>query len=289
MNAPADTADRVRRAFVEACGLDVAVRKPGNVSLASPGHGMQAQQFVDSAEAAALPLARRGERVGHRIEAAVAATWSVAGCNTNLGIVLLCAPLAAAAERHGALDGEAALRGALAAVLAALDHDDAAAAYRAIVQANPGGLGRADEGDVHDAPRHTLLQSMQLAAARDSIARQYAQGFADVFDAAHALGFVRIAGLSAARRDRAVQRVFLGYLARWPDSHIVRKHGEAVAQNVMSAAQQWQLRDGPEGDADIVAWDDFLKARGLNPGTSADLTVATLFVASLLDRTWHGT
>lgn len=284
-----DVAVRVRSAFVEACTLDVAVRKPGNVSLASAGHGMQAQQFLASAEAAALPLARAGERVGRRIEDAVAASWAAAGCNTNLGIVLLAAPLAAAAERPGALAGEAAFADALAAVLAALDVDDARAAFRAIVMANPGGLGAADEADVHQPPQVTLLEAMRLAAGRDSIARQYAAGFAEVLAAARALGFARIALHGGERRDRAVQRVYLGWLGRCPDSHIVRKHGETVAQNVMSAVQQWQLRDGPAGDADIAAWDDSLKARGLNPGTSADLTVATLFVAALLSPTWHGT
>lgn len=284
-----DVAVRVRSAFVEACTLDVAVRKPGNVSLASAGHGMQAQQFLASAEAAALPLARAGERVGRRIEDAVAASWAAAGCNTNLGIVLLAAPLAAAAERPGALAGETAFTDALAAVLAALDVDDARAAFRGIVMANPGGLGAADEADVHQPPQVTLLEAMRLAAGRDSIARQYAGGFAEVLAAARALGFARIALHSGERRDRAVQRVYLGWLGRCPDSHIVRKHGEAVAQNVMSAVQQWQLRDGPAGDADIAAWDDSLKARGLNPGTSADLTVATLFVAALLSPTWHGT
>lgn len=284
-----DLAARVRTAFVEACGLDVAVRKPGNVSLASAGHGMQAQQFLASAEAAAPPLARPGERVGRRIEDAVAATWAVAGCNTNLGIVLLAAPLAAAAEKPGALQDEGALRAALREVLDRLDVDDARAAFRAIAQARPGGLGRAEEADVHAPAQVTLLHAMRLAAARDSIARQYDEAYADVFEAARRLGFVRVGQAAGEARDRAVQRVFLGFLSRWPDSHIVRKHGEAVAQNVMTAAQRWRLREGAAGEANIAAWDADLKARGLNPGTSADLTVATLFAAALLAPAWHGT
>jgi nicotinamide-nucleotide amidase len=59
-------------AFLRACRLDVAVRKPGNVSLASAGHRMQAQQFLASAEAAAGPLFEPGASVGQRIEGAVA-------------------------------------------------------------------------------------------------------------------------------------------------------------------------------------------------------------------------
>ena len=90
--------EHARACFLRACELDVAVRKPGNVSLASPGHGMHAAMFIASAEAAAGPLFEPGARVGERIEAAVAATWAVAGCNTNLGILLLCAPIAKAVE-----------------------------------------------------------------------------------------------------------------------------------------------------------------------------------------------
>jgi triphosphoribosyl-dephospho-CoA synthase len=60
----------------------------------------------------------------------------------------------------------------------------------------------------------------------------------------------------------------------------------------MRAAQGWQVRaaGGERLDADpaYAAWDRELKARGLNPGTSADLTVATLFVAGLLAATPAG-
>ena len=101
---------------------------------------MHAEQFVASARAAAGPLFERGAGVGQRIEAAMEATWRAAGCNTNLGILLLCAPIAAAVEREGACASVAALRSAIESVLAALDLDDARAAYRAIAQANPGGL-----------------------------------------------------------------------------------------------------------------------------------------------------
>ncbi len=267
--------DVARAAFLRACELDVAVRKPGNVSLASAGHGMQARHFLAAAQAAAGPLLKPGARVGERIEGAVAASWAAAGCNTNLGIVLLCAPLAAAFERGGDLAA------ATHAVLQALDVEDARAAFRAIVQANPGGLGRAEQADVHAAPAIDLGAAMALAAGRDSIARQYAEGFREVLEAAQGLGFALSEGADPRLRDAAVQRVYLGWLARWPDSHIVRKHGEALAQIVMSAAQAWQGRDAPGDDPAFAAWDESLKQQALNPGTSADLTVATLFAAGL--------
>lgn len=273
-------------AFLRACRLDVAARKPGNVSLASPGHGMQAAQFLDSAAAAAGPLCRHGATVGERIEAAVRATREAAGCNTNLGIVLLCAPLAAANERSAT-----PLRQAVAAVLERLDVADARAAYRAIALAHPGGLGRAEQQDVAGPPTVDLRAAMALAAHRDLVARQYAEGHVDIFELGvpawvAALRAARAAGLDGeAAAARAMQHVYLEFLAAWPDSHIVRKHGAAVAHCVMAEAEPWlrRSRRGEPLDADraFAEWDEALKARGLNPGTSADLAVASVFAAEL--------
>lgn len=287
------TLERARACYLSACELDVAVRKPGNVSRDSAGHGMQAELFSASARASVVPLFRPGASVGDRIEAAVAATAEVAGCNTNLGIVLLCAPIARAIEQHPEADEPGALRAAIEGVLAELDVDDARAAYRAIAQARPGGLGSAPAEDVHAAPSVDLRAAMALAADRDSIARQYRDGYAGLFE-------IGLAPLSSGSPDLSinlsgpvppavtnlVQQVYLAFLAAWPDSHIVRKHGAALAHSVMRSAQQWQARAsaGEPLDAapDFAAWDVELKAAGLNPGTSADFTVAALFVAGLL-------
>ena len=292
-------AGHARACFLRACWLDVAVRKPGNVSLAAPGHGMQAGQFVASASAAAEPLFRRGAGVGERIEQAMAASWAAAGCNTNLGILLLCAPIAAAAEQPGALASPVALSSAIEGVLARLDLADARGAFRAIALAKPAGLGSAAEQDVHAAPSVGLRAAMALAAQRDSVARQYVDGFADLFELSQPLQEPGLSLLEerpfdppGAAASARVQRVFLEFLARWPDSHIVRKHGEAVAHIVMVTAQAWRAHDGLESDPGFVAWDESLKARGINPGTSADLTVAALLLAGLLGRRepqWHGT
>lgn len=284
--------------FTHACTLDVAVRKPGNVSHASPGHGMHAQQFIDSAAAAAGPLFAAGARVGARIEAAMAATWAVAGCNTNLGILLLVAPIARAVETPGSLDGPETLRAAIDAVLADLDIEDAAAAYRAIRLANPAGLGRAPAQDVHAMPSLGLRATMALAAGRDRIAHQYASGYADLFELA--LPQVRPVFEAGVRADaaspslttiRLVQRAFLTLLGAFPDSHIVRKHGEAVAHTVMSTAQALGQAASPEIEAPLASWDEALKAQRINPGTSADLTVTALLLAGVLatrTATWHG-
>ena len=159
------------------CLDELDAPKPGNVHAFAPGHRMTAAQFERSAAAAAAPIAQAGARVGARIEAAVAATFAAVGVNTNLGIILLCAPLAAAAER-----GSSDLHGALAAVLDDLDIEDARRAFSAIVRAAPAGLGRAEQHDVFAPPTVTLREAMAAAAHRDRIARQYVSGFADIFE-----------------------------------------------------------------------------------------------------------
>jgi triphosphoribosyl-dephospho-CoA synthase len=280
---------RALAAFLNACRLDVETAKPGNVSVDSPGHGMTASQFIASADVAAGALFKRGAPVGERILDAVRRTRDAAGCNTNLGIVLLVAPLAAALERASdadapparlvrstRLNNAVAWRNATEKVLASLSIDDARAAYKAIALANPGGLGDAPEQSVHAPPSVNLRTAMALAAERDSIARQYANGFADVFEAARHVPQLTLA---------ATLDVFLAFLSRFPDSHIVRKHGAAVAQSVTDEARQrhdTNHRDMPRASPQsLIRWDAELKAAGINPGTSADLTVATLFVAGI--------
>lgn len=297
-----------RACFLRACELDVAVRKPGNVSRASAGHGMQAALFIASAQAAVGPMFQPGARVGERIEAAVDATWAVAGCNTNLGILLLCAPIALAVEQRPEATSPAALRDAVEAVLADLDLSDAQAAYRAIARAHPGGLGTAPSQDVGRPPSVDLRAAMALAADRDSIARQYRDGYAELFEPGLATlvkGYSPSTGLAVGEPDlvptaeptadpttelaAAVERLYLTLLSRFADSHIVRNHGEAVAHIVMTAAQAWLARAGRHHglatglatEAEFAAWDARLKAARINPGTTADLTVATLLIAGL--------
>jgi triphosphoribosyl-dephospho-CoA synthase len=193
-------------------------------------------------------------------------------------------------EQPDALAGKAQLRTALEAVLAALNLDDTRCAYRAIALANPAGLGRADAEDVHAQPHLPLREAMALAAQRDSIARQYASGYADLFDPTLPTpppGFPPVANAPGAEPDGAtvthVQQVYLHFMSRWPDSHIVRKHGGAVAHTVMSAAQAWQGHLRPDADPAFAAWDEALKAQRINPGTSADLSVA-----ARSGQVWHG-
>jgi triphosphoribosyl-dephospho-CoA synthase len=271
--------ERIAAAFKRACLAELDALKPGNVHAFAAGHRLTIEQFVRSAEAAAAPLAQPGARVGQRILGAVDATHAVVGTNTNLGIILLCAPLAAAAER-----GQPELRSALAVVLDDLDTADAGLAFRAIVRASPAGLGHVARNDVAQPAQVRLKQAMADAADRDRIARQYVTAYADIFD-------VGLPGLAAAAArgfapEWAVVWIYLGFLADFPDSHLIRKYGTDVAADVQACATKFYAalqssRDPAHLTDELLAWDAALKAGDINPGTSADLTVATLFAHRL--------
>jgi triphosphoribosyl-dephospho-CoA synthase len=159
---------------------------------------------------------------------------------------------------------------------------DAREVFQAIRLANPGGLGDAPEQDVRQEPTVTLLEAMKLAADRDMVARQYANGFADVFDfgvPAFLAGFERFGCVEA-----AIIESQLHWLAEYPDSLIARKNGPAVAADVQSRAAEVLKLGGiatPEGRRGGVELDKHLRSDGnkLNPGTTADLITACLFVA----------
>jgi triphosphoribosyl-dephospho-CoA synthase len=271
--------DPIADAYVAACLDELDAPKPGNVHRLASGHGMSVADFVVSARASADSIAERGARVGVRVRSAVDATISAAGQNTNLGIILLCAPLAAAAESR-----ETDLRTALARVLDGLDRDDAAGVFAAIVRANPGGLGRSARHDVRAPATATLREAMAESADRDRIARQYVTAYEDIFS----LGLSALEAALRKGRDRrwSTLAVYLAFLASLPDSHILRKFDAPTAAETRREAARWRetldtVHDPESMIAELLRWDAALKSRAINPGTSADLTVATLFAAAL--------
>ena len=292
------TAADVAAAAQLACLLEASAPKPGNVSPGRHFHDLRYEDFLASAAAIGGPLAGAGARpVGATVRLAVEATACWTRSNTNLGIVLLLAPLARAALLESPVDeppsagsGEkdapswTLLRGALRRVLEATGVNDARDVYAAIRRAAPGGLGRADAQDVADEPTMTLLEVMRLAADRDGIAREYATAFEVTFETgAPVLNRARREGLSW---DDAVVETFLTVLAAGPDTHVARRGGTAVAANVSQRARAALAAGGVRSAAGRQAIDEM--DRGLrdvrntaNPGTAADLTAAAIFVVLL--------
>ncbi len=266
--------NNIALAFEAACIAELQAIKPGNVHVFADGHGMVIADFAASAKAAAEVIALPELSVGQRIKRAVEATWAAVDCNTNLGIVLLAAPLIDAAVKEKPLVD----------VLAGLTQGDAAEAFAAIAKANPAGLGDSALYDVKTSPQGTLLQAMCEAAPRDKIAYQYANDYADVLE--FGVPLYRQALSRWQNSAWATTAVYLAFLAQFPDSHVVRKYGLSVAEDVQKQAVAHRAallcRDNPKTYlGELLRFDQALKNQHINPGTSADLTVATLLVESL--------
>jgi triphosphoribosyl-dephospho-CoA synthase len=281
---PALTSEFIERAFLKACHAELQALKPGNVHVHASGHGMEIAHFERAAAAAAPFIADPSLSVGKRILRATEASFAATGLNTNLGIVLLCAPLAKAAAETDVGTG---LRRRLAVVLGTLTEDDADDAFAAIRIANPAGLGEVGEGDVRNSTaRMTLIKAMHLAASRDRIANAYVTAYEDIFD--FALPALVEARQRAERDDLAVTTLHMTLLSEFSDSHIVRKFGSKAADDVRreatTLASQWTPVAIVKSLKKLLELDSSLKARGLNPGTTADFVVATLFAADLSRR-----
>jgi triphosphoribosyl-dephospho-CoA synthase len=259
-----------------ACIWEATARKPGNVH---PWSGFTDTGYLDflASAAAIAPVLERagGRRLGETVRDAVAATRAVASANTNLGIVLLFAPMAGVswAENPAA---------ELNALLDHLDVRDAEMVYEAIRMAQPGGLGRVVEQDIAVQPTLPLRAIMTSAAQRDRIAYQYAYGFGDVLDQgvpALTEGLARTTSL-----EGSIIYCFLQMLARFPDSLIARKRGAGDAEKASCMARHVLEQGWPEGPgarANLAELDCWLRSEGneRNPGTTADLVAASLFVA----------
>jgi triphosphoribosyl-dephospho-CoA synthase len=266
-----------------ACLLEASAPKPGNVSPGRHFADIRYEHFLASAAAVGAAFTEAGSRpVGETILRAARATSQWTRSNTNLGIVLLLAPLARAAMAGGEL------RPALKAVLANTTIADARDVYTAIRLASPSGLGEAAEQDVHEEPTVTLLEAMTLAAGHDGIASEYATAFAVTFETAvPTLMRARADGLSW---DDGVVETFMTVLAASPDTHVARRGGLELAAEISQRAAD-VLRAGgvrsAEGRKALGYFDHSLRdPRNIgNPGTTADLTAAAIFVA-LLQGAW---
>ncbi len=276
-----------------ACLLEVSAPKPGNVSPGRHFVDLRYEDFLASALAIGEPLAGAGIRpLGATIRLAIEATARWTRSNTNLGIVLLLAPLAKAASHAVEGNFQGTLRDAVRRVLDDTDVRDARDVYAAIRLASPGGLGDSESQDVAADPTVSLLEAMRLAADRDGVAREYATTFETTFG-------IGVPVLEQARRDGlawddAVVETFLRLLAHAPDTHIVRRGGAATANAVSECAERALAAGGVRSAAGRQAIDEMdrslrdadrsaRKANVANPGTTADLTTAAIFVVLLQD------
>jgi triphosphoribosyl-dephospho-CoA synthase len=290
------TADDVGAAAQLACLLEASAPKPGNVSPGRHFTGLRYEDLLASAAAIGPAMADAGAcRVGATVRAAIEATQRWTRSNTNLGIVLLLAPLACAARRVARrMSGREApqrLRDEVSRVLKATSVSDARNVFAAIRLAAPGGLGRVARQDIAREPTVTLVEAMVLSADRDQIAREYATTFECTFEvAAPILARARGEGLTW---DDAIVETFLALLAGAPDTHIVRRSGAATAAAVSRRAQAARTAGGVRSAAGRLAIEEMDRAlrderHSCNPGATADLIAAAIFVQLLADGVHRG-
>lgn len=258
-----------------ACLLEASSPKAGNVHRGADFEDMTFTDFAVSAAAIAPALDSAVQHgVGAAVLAAVQATRRLVPVNTNLGTVLLLAPLATVPRPQR-------LKTGIGEVLRRLTARDAEAVYAAIRLAEPGGLGSADQMDVAETAPESLLAAMAAAADRDLVARQYAEDFVHVLD--HVVPWL-VAGHAAGwPLTDAVVYAQLRALEAWPDSLIARKCGLPVAERASGLAHR-VLKAGRPGDEayydELSELDFWMRSDGhrRNPGTTADLVAAGLFV-----------
>jgi triphosphoribosyl-dephospho-CoA synthase len=266
--------------------------KPGNVDREHDYPDLRFEHFVTGAVGAleGVRTAAAGEPVGVAFERAIAGMAEQRGGNTQFGAVLLLCPLVAATARTSPgtdvdddRDSEAERNltptGA-AAVVEATTVADAADFYRAFeyvdvaVDDPPTGMGALDvrRGEAAipelEARGLTLAGVMEHSADVDGVAREWVGGFERSFRAAE-----RIAALDGPVPERTA-RAFLEALADEPDTFVRTQHDAATAREATERA-----RAALNGDVDPDELADEFVDRGINPGTTADVIAAGLFIA----------
>jgi len=261
--------------------LEVAsTPKPGNVDRRRDHDDLRFEHFLTGAVGARPGLELAGTvgddppAVGEAFERAVRGMSQQDGGNTQFGCLLLLVPLVrAAATSRLSPDG-------LRTVTAATTVDDAAAFYRAFdhvdvaVDDPPPDAPDLDVRRGADAVPTlrerglTLADVMALSADRDGNAAEWTSGFERTFATAE-----RVVDDDGPVTDR-LARAFLELLAERPDTLVAVEHGRERAEAVSREAAA--VRD------DLAAAEELAERfldEGINPGTTADLTAATAFIA----------
>jgi triphosphoribosyl-dephospho-CoA synthase len=258
-----------------ACLLEATAPKVGNVHRGADFDDLTFTDFAVSAVAigpAMEDAAATG--VGRAVLDAVTATRKVVDTNTNLGMILLLAPLAAVPRKQYLTPGT------VGQVLARMRPADSLLVYEAIRLAQPGGLGSVEEMDVLSQPPDTLLDAMRAAAERDLVARQFAENFRLVLEEVNPRIFA--GGLNGWSLTDSIVYNHVRLIADYGDSLIARKCGVETEKRASAIAAQVLAAGHPGDEAYFKALADFdfwLRSDGnrRNPGTTADLIAAALF------------
>ncbi len=268
---------------VTAALLEASADKPGNVSPSHSKGNTRFEHYIASS-AAIGPEMRRistGEHsLGQGIFHAVNRSMSVQkGGNVHLGVILMFGPIASAAGSSESLD-LASLRKEISAVLVSATYEDTVYVYNAMKHAEASGIS--EEALSEDALRMIIEKRMPLrewmAEGKDTnlIAGEYCSDYGITFE--NALPAI-LEGLDERKTIlHSVRDAFLELLSKYPDSHIAGTFGDETAKEVSRRARE-ALKSGEESSA--AELDGYLREKGINPGTTADITAAALYLGIL--------
>lgn len=251
----------------------------GNVDRHRDLDGLRFEHFLAGAVGArrGLRRAEAGEPIGRAFLRAVEGMADQRGGNTQFGCLLLLVPLVRAAAA-GSLTADGVTE-----VVAATTVEDAADFYRSFdvvdvyVDDPPDG---ADDLDVRrgadaipsiEADGITMFDVMSLAAGTDDVAREWTNGFPRSFEAAD-----RIRTGSGTVLDRGA-RAHLELLGQRPDTLVAKEHGMETAKRLQRTARR--LLEGDDRRTAVDAAATEFVAAGINPGTTADILAAGLYIA----------
>jgi triphosphoribosyl-dephospho-CoA synthase len=270
-------------AFEYACKLDVMSIKPGNVFLNSPGYGMTHKDFLQSSMACSDIMCEKNINFGVKILESIKASMDVVGCNTNLGIVLLCTPIIEAIymdKDHNFLPNN------LKKVINNITIQDTKLVYKAINIANAGGMDSKDKFDLKKSDNNdfTLLEAMKYASSYDYIASEYSNYFHNIINTI-SVNWRNYFNLMK-NSEYATTATYLKLISENPDSLISRKHGVKasikVSDRLKPIASEYCASKTPNAlNNQLLLVDSELKMQGLNPGTTADVVVASIFINRL--------
>jgi len=260
------------------CDTEIKSLKPGNVHKYSEGHGMNLKDFLKSSLIISKCLTKNNLDLGKKILISVNEIQNKIKKNTNLGIILMLSPIATIVQEEGVISKEELLK-KIKSLIKKQNIKNSIPIFKAISLTSPGGLGFSKKYDVNELPNTNLYKAMEFAKKKDLIARQYCNGFEDIYKI----------GIPAYKKfynkwgkvDWALTGVYLTFLKKFNDSHIVRNKGNKIATSIKKEAKKYYFflkrnKNLTKIKKKLLIFDKKLKSKRINPGTIADLAVATL-------------
>ncbi|WEU41091.1 MAG: triphosphoribosyl-dephospho-CoA synthase [Candidatus Odinarchaeum yellowstonii] len=217
--------------------------------------------------------------------------WQSGG-NINLGVLTLLIPLIAlyTAAREKNIKDQDKLRKELHLIVNSTTVEDAVYFYKTVNLVKPGGLGGSSEYDITDPSftskirrdHKTLYDLFEISGKWDSISKEWLTSY----QITYTIGEPEFTSTLNETKDinTATVHTFLKILSTTPDSLIKRKTDEQTAEKITLKAREALKLGGLktiEGREYIMKLDaELQKSKGLlNPGSTADLTAASIMAA----------